>query len=169
MEVKARCHYDDREAVASDLSFVGDPGVTKQSDALDVDVNKMFARYEKGGVLPDMIVRDGRYGDFSDVPTFQEAFNVVKTAEEQFAALDVRVRNQFDNDPVKFLEFATDEKNLDELEKWGLLKPEVVERRIKDRADKAKVVDEAAIAKAKADEDALVERVRARLAQEKQG
>lgn len=125
----ARMQYDKRVPVASDLDFTGDKGLTKQSDAKDCDINAIFRRFEKTGQLPDLIAREPRYGDYSDVPTYQEALDIVNLAEEQFAMLDVTIRNRFENDPSKFLAFATDVKNLDEMEKLGLLKPEVVAAR----------------------------------------
>ena len=42
--------------------------------------------------------------------------------------LPASVRARFDNDPSKFVEFATDEANLAELRSLGLLSPEAVER-----------------------------------------
>lgn len=163
MPVVARGQYDERPVFVSDLDFKDDPGVTKQSDARDCDINTIFRRFEKTGSLPDLIVRDGRYGDFSDVPTYQEACQIVRTAEEQFAALDVTIRNRFENDPSKFLAFATDPKNVDELEKMGLLKPEAVEARKLER----KAEEEAAAAKYAADKDKaekdLIAKVKAEL------
>lgn len=129
MTIIARTQYDERKPLPSDLNFEGDRGLTKQSDLKDCDINKLFEKIAKGGALPDMIIREGRYGDFSEVPDYQEALNIVKTAQEQFDALPVNLRNKFENDPVKFLEFVTDEKNMDELEEMGLLKPEVVASR----------------------------------------
>lgn len=129
METIARSQYDERKPMTSDLSFEGDQGVTKQADLKDTDINAIFKRYERTGQLPNMIVREPRYGDFSNVPDYQEAMQIVKHADEQFQSLDVTVRNRFANDPVKFLEFVQDEKNLDEMEKMGLLKPEIVEQR----------------------------------------
>ncbi|QXP08124.1 MAG: internal scaffolding protein [Arizlama microvirus] len=125
----ARAQYDVRNAFASDLSFEGDKGVTKQSDLKESDINTIFRKFEKTGLLPQMIVKEGRYGDFSAVPDYQEALQIIKTADEQFINLDVDIRNRFANDPAKFLEFATDLKNLDEMEKMGLLKPEIVKQR----------------------------------------
>ncbi|QXP08250.1 MAG: internal scaffolding protein [Arizlama microvirus] len=127
--ITARSQYDERPALASDLSFEGDKGVTKQGDLKDTDINLLFKRFEKTGQLPDMIAKEGHYGDFSAVPDYQEAVNIVRHADEQFAALDVNIRNRFENDPSKFLSFVTDEKNLDEIEKMGLLKPEKVAAR----------------------------------------
>ncbi|QXP08184.1 MAG: internal scaffolding protein [Arizlama microvirus] len=144
--ITARHQYDDRQPLASDLSFEGDKGVTKQSDLKDCDINLIMRRYEKTGFLPDLIVKDGRYGDFSEVPDYQEALNIVKLADEQFGALDVEIRNRFENNPAKFLGFVTDPKNLDEIEKMGLLKPEVLKARVEARAAAA----EAALKAAKA-------------------
>lgn len=136
--ITARSQYDERPSVASDLSFVGDKGVTKIADAKDCDLNEMFRRFEKTGQLPNLIAREGRYGDFSSVPDYQEACEIVRHANEQFENLDVAIRNRFANDPAKFLEFATDPKNLDDMEKMGLLKPEVVKARAeaREKADK---------------------------------
>jgi len=127
--ITARSQYDERCVLASDLSFEGDKGVTKQSDAKDCDINLLFKRFEKTGQLPDVIARNGSYGDFSNVPDYQEACNIVKMANEQFSLLDAPIRNRFDNDPAKFLAFVNDEKNMDEMAKMGLLKPEVVAAR----------------------------------------
>lgn len=142
MVILARSQYDDRPVLESDLSFVGDKGLTKQSDSRDCDINAMFKRFEKSGQLPNMIVRDGRYGDFSNVPDYQSAIGIVRHAHEQFEALDATIRNRFDNDPAKFLAFATDPKNTEEMEKLGLLNEQAMKR----LADKRKAEKEAAIA-----------------------
>lgn len=135
--VVARTQYDPRPVFASDLDFAGDKGLTKQSDSKDCDINLLFKRFERTGQLPEMIVRDGRYGDFSSVPDFQAAHEIVRHAEEQFMNLDAPVRNRFDNDPVKFLAFVSDPKNEDEMEKMGLLNKEALDRRAAARAKAA--------------------------------
>lgn len=150
--ITARHEHMDRPVLKSDLSCAGDPGVTKQSDLRDCDINAIFKKFEKTGLLPDMIVKDGRYGDFSSVPDYQESLQIIHHAQEQFDMLDVEIRNRFANSPEQFLAFVSDAKNIDEIEKMGLLKPEVVAQRAAARAvaDKArweaqkKAADEAA-------------------------
>nr|QJB20273.1 MAG: internal scaffolding protein [Microvirus sp.] len=159
----ARTQYDKRPNLASDLSFEGDKGLTKQSDAKDCDINAIFRRYERTGQLPDMILKNGSYGDFSDVPTYQEALNIVIRAKEQFMALDAGVRNRFDNDPAKFLAFASDEKNYDEMEKMGLLKPEIIAERRAKQAEEVKKAEEAAKVNKEAEYQAMLARIRADL------
>jgi len=101
-----------------------DPSLTKQSEKASCDINTILKRYEKTGILPDLIKQDPRYGDFSDMPTFQEAQAIVIHATAQFEALDAPLRKRFGNDPAEFLAFASDKANIDEMRKLGLLKPE---------------------------------------------
>ncbi|QXP08458.1 MAG: internal scaffolding protein [Arizlama microvirus] len=159
----ARTQYDERPSLASDLSFEGDKGVTKQSDLKDCDINTIFKRYERTGQLPDMIQKNGSYGDFSAVPDYQEACNIVNHAKIQFESLDVAVRNRFDNDPAKFLAFATDNKNYDEMEKMGLLKPEILAERAAKNAADAKAAADAMKANKEAEYNETLARLRADL------
>jgi len=105
-----------------------DPGIacdpseskTQQSAAQECDINYIMQRYEKTGILPDLIKADPRYGDFSAVPDYQKAMEIVAHAEEQFAALDAPIRRRFNDDPANFLGFCEDPQNVDELVKLGL-------------------------------------------------
>lgn len=100
-----------------------DKSQTRQADTDGTDINKIMAKYEKTGTLPDLIVREPRYGDFSDAVDYQEALNLVIFSQHQFANLDAPIRNRFENDPAKFLEFVNDENNRDEIIDLGLAKP----------------------------------------------
>ena len=46
--------------------------------------------------------------------------NVIRAAEEAFNAMPADVRDRFQNDPGRFLEFANDASNYDEALKMGL-------------------------------------------------
>lgn len=112
--------YTDEDADKFGVSFEGQVSLTKQSEADACDINNIMKQYEATGRLPDLIMRDPIYADFSDMGTYQEAMNIVAHANEQFNALDARVREQFDNDPAKFLKFAEDPKNIEALVDMGL-------------------------------------------------
>jgi len=99
------------------------PSLAKQSEKDSCDINVILRRYEKTGILPDLIKQDPQYGDFADVPDFQAAHAIVSMAMAQFEALDAPLRKRFDNDPAQFLAFATDKANLEEMRKLGLAKP----------------------------------------------
>lgn len=95
------------------------PSLTDQSQAAECDVNTIMDRFLKTGVLPG-VDAERLYGDFTSVPDFQEAQNIMRQATTQFASLDARLRRRFDNNPAEFLAFATDPKNGEELVKLGL-------------------------------------------------
>lgn len=97
-----------------------DSSKTKQSFKEECDINNILARYQTTGVLPDLILENPQYGDFSEVPDYHQALNLVSKAHEQFASLDAQVRSRFDNDPAKFLDFATNPQNTHEMVKMGL-------------------------------------------------
>lgn len=97
-----------------------DKSLTKQADAKDADINNIMKKYLKTGVLPNLIKQEPRYGDFSEVSDYLDSMNTVLFANEQFAALSAEVRKQFDNDPAKFLEFASNPENGEEMVKLGL-------------------------------------------------
>lgn len=104
------------------------PSKTSQEFREDADINVLMARYVKTGVLPVHTDRQPFYVDADALPSFQTMQNVLIEAREAFMALPSRVRERFMNDPARFVEFATDEKNIDELRSMGLLSPEAVER-----------------------------------------
>lgn len=96
------------------------PSKTLQADEQNANIHFLMARYEKTGQLPQLIRENPQYGDFSDMPTYQESLNLVIHANNQFAALDAKIRSRFQNDPAQFLAFANNPENLEEMVKMGL-------------------------------------------------
>lgn len=96
------------------------PSKTKQAFKDECDINNIVKKLDQGIPLNDLIKQNPQYGDFSDVPTYQESLNRVIFANEQFAALPSAVRDRFHNEPSEFLEFASNPENLPELVKMGL-------------------------------------------------
>lgn len=101
------------------IDFSGDPGLTDPSHREDCDINTILDRATKTGVMPGTN-KQALYGDFSDVPDYMAAQEIVLQADAQFAALDAKARKRFDNSPTKMLEFMADPDNLDEAIKLGL-------------------------------------------------
>lgn len=94
--------------------------VTKQSFKDECDINVIVKRYRTTGILPEIIKQNPQYGEFADVPSYQEAQEIYLKANEQFMSLNSHVRDRFGHDPGKFLEFATNPKNAEEMIKLGL-------------------------------------------------
>lgn len=123
-------HHRYNRAPRQSVSFLKDgkpqPGRTKQSFKEECDVNLIVAKAQKTGVLP--MKGNPLYGDFSEVPEYQEALETVRVAGDQFRGLPAHMRERFENDPAQFLRFVSDPSNAGEMAKLGLMKPEAVER-----------------------------------------
>lgn len=86
-----------------------DPSATLQSFKDDADINCIIARYENTGVLVDPTVpvsRIPQFGDYSDMPSYQEAQNVLVAANNAFYSLASNIRERFGNDPAAYFEFV---------------------------------------------------------------
>lgn len=122
------CHvHEDQHCARPDgrnpHAFYNDePSLTQQDMSAESDINNIVARALKG--LPVHVNhRQGRYMDVSNIPDFAEAHRIVIQAQQMFASLDANVRERFNNDPEKMIEFLKDEKNRDEAVKLGLMNP----------------------------------------------
>lgn len=95
--------------------------MTKQAFKDEVNINNIVARY-----TPEMLNRplsDDNFGDFSDVPDLHAMYERIENAKESFYMLPSKVRMRFENDPLAFIEFASDARNLDEMREMGLAHP----------------------------------------------
>ncbi|QXP08352.1 MAG: internal scaffolding protein [Arizlama microvirus] len=99
----------------------GSESLVQQSAKDECDVNRIMEKFNKTGLLPQIIKEKPQYGDYSGVADYQTAQNTVIKAQEQFLALPAKVRDRFDNDPAEFLAFATDASNKKEMGSLGLL------------------------------------------------
>lgn len=128
MEFRKHFDYDveaaSREAVVLNI----DPSMTVQEMSEDADINVVMERFGRTGVMPSTVVLP-TYDDFSNVVDYQSALNALIDAGQKFMELPAQLRAKFDNDPQKYLEFCSDEKNADEMEKLGLLSVDAVKRR----------------------------------------
>lgn len=100
--------------------------MTQQQFKDECDINRIMQRYQETGVLVDPMVGTGRqpmFGEFDPEFDLREALDRINLAYEQFNQLPSRIRERFDNSPVKLLEFLRDADNYDEALKLGLVRP----------------------------------------------
>jgi len=124
--VRNEYNYDMDEASVEAGLECKDDSLAVQSQRDEADINTIVRRFGLSGELPQG-VRAPTYGDFEDIVDFQSAMNAVRGAEESFMAMPAEVRSRFGNDPQAFVEFCSDEANLDEMRKLGLAIPAKVE------------------------------------------
>lgn len=127
MESSAYVEIDrDNPALYVDCSDL--PSLTRQEFADECDINKLMAQYEKSGMLPSNLNgATPRYLDVSEVPDLITAMNTLNEATAAFMSLPATVRRDFDNDPIKFINFAEDRENIEKMREWRLAPPAPVE------------------------------------------
>ena len=97
--------------------------LTRTEFAEECDINVIMQRYETTGHLP-LANKEPVYLDLTTVPQdLLSAMDVLSNAENAFAQLPATVRREFDNDPVKFVDFASNPENLSQMQTWGLAPP----------------------------------------------
>lgn len=119
--VRSPYNYDkDAVSFASGLSCP-EPTMAQQQFRDETDINTIVERFGITGQLPTN-VRMPQYGDFLEVVDFHTAQNAIRQAEESFMTLPANIRERFGHDPAAFVDFCSDDANLDEARKLGLVK-----------------------------------------------
>jgi len=99
-------------------------GLTEQNHKDETDINQIVRKYNKTGLIDHLNQFEKQYGDMTGYD-YQDAMNTVAAANTMFEGLPSAIRNKFDNDPAKFINFVDDEANADKLVEMGLAKPKV--------------------------------------------
>lgn len=121
MEFRTPFNYD-RDAASNETALVcDDESLALQSAAEDADINTIVRRFGLTGELPHDVAMP-RSGDFTNIPDFHTAMNLVRSAQEQFDRVPAEIRARFGNDPQAFMNFLEDSNNRDEARRLGLLK-----------------------------------------------
>ena len=97
-----------------------DASLTRQEFLEESDINNIMKRYSAGMPLPSGS-RQPMFGDFSNVPDYAQAFDIVQRSKELFSQLPSAVRDRFANSPENLLAFLQDDKNRDEAISLGLI------------------------------------------------
>lgn len=101
--------------------YFDEPSLTMQSFKDESDINKIVARVRAGHDISNVAARTGQYGDFSNLPSYQDCLNTVNRATGMFNSMSANVRERFGNDVATMVAFLQDPANLDEAVKLGLV------------------------------------------------
>lgn len=125
---------------AKGISFKETTSRTKQSFREEANINNIMAKYVKTGVLVHTPgTRKPLYGNFATGKEYQDTLNEIADIKKQFNLLDSDVRERFQNDPSKALDFMANNENIEESIKLGLL-PELEENTKTDEVPQAEPV-----------------------------
>lgn len=111
--IRTPYNYDTDEASNLHGLACKDKSLAQQQFKDESDINVLFAKYLETGEMPQ-IETTLNYQNFEGPFDFQGAMNAVRAAQEQFAQLPARIKNRFDNDPQKLLDFLDNEENRNE-------------------------------------------------------
>lgn len=120
--IRTPYNYDRDEASNIHGLECKDPSLAQQQFKDQSDLNVLFAKYLETGEMPQ-IQETLTYGNFEGVFDFQSAMNAVRAAQETFDQLPARIKNRFDNDPQKLLQFMNDDENREEAIFLKLIEP----------------------------------------------
>lgn len=116
--------HKDNDDPAFGLDCSNLPSLTRQEFAAECDINTLMAQYEKTGVINHFRQGQPQYVDLTDIPVdLQSTLNILADATAAFMQLPATLRRDFDNDPVKFCDFATNPDNIGKMREWGLAPP----------------------------------------------
>ena len=111
----------DRDAASNESGLeCKDESLAIHSAEDESNINTIVRRFGLTGQLPDQVAMP-RTGDFTNIPDFHTAMNMVRQAEEEFLRVPADIRARFRNDPQEFMQFFEDEANRDEAVKLGLV------------------------------------------------
>lgn len=97
---------------------------TKQAFKDESDINNILKRYNVTGILPDQSRQAlAHFGDFTNVPSYDQALQTVIDSQDAFMQLPATLRQRFANDPQHLLNFLSDSSNRDEAIKLGFINP----------------------------------------------
>lgn len=97
-----------------------DESLAIQSARDEADINTIVRRFGLTGELPSQVAMP-RSGDFTDIPDFHTAMNMIRSTQEAFMSIPADIRARFSNDPQQLMEFLENDANRDEARKLGFL------------------------------------------------
>lgn len=101
------------------ITYTGDECKVDQAQTSLTDVHVLLEPAIRQGLLRHSTKYEGEYDDipFKD---YNEALNIQAHANTMFEELPSKIRNRFENNPAKFLEFTQDPKNVPEMQALGM-------------------------------------------------
>lgn len=114
-----------------------EPTMTQQQFKDECDVNNILSKYKKSGLLTHVNKGKATFGDFTTLEDYQTSVEKVMAAQDSFSKLPSEVRNRFQNDPGKIIDFLSDEKNHEEAVQLGLMQRNILPETLTEQFEKA--------------------------------
>lgn len=117
--LRSSYNYDtDKASLASGFACVGKT-MAQQQFKEECDINTIVENFGLTGQMPQN-VRVPINEEFVESLDYQSSLNIMMEAENAFMQFPAKIRDEFGNDPVKFVNFVSDPANVDRCREWGL-------------------------------------------------
>lgn len=93
--------------------------MTEQAHKDSCDIHHIMKQYEQHGMITHVNQHEGIYADLISYPDFQEAQNRIAEAISVFETIPAEIRQDFGNDPARFLDFIQNPANIEQIEAYG--------------------------------------------------
>lgn len=119
-------YYKDKHGRLRQKRVFKGKSLTQQSSKDDCDINLIMKKHRFNPIKQPEYT-DENFGDFSNIPNYQESLQIVIDADQAFKQLPSSVRKEM-RDPRGMIQFCENEANRDRAIELGLIdKPEKVE------------------------------------------
>lgn len=96
-----------------------DKTLTEQAHLKSCSMSNILNKYKKTGMLNHINNMVGKYEDYPTEMDFHSMQTQIAFAKSMFESIPSHIRAEFDNDPAKFLSFASDPENREHMLKLG--------------------------------------------------
>jgi len=95
--------------------FFTKPSLTQQHFKESTSIDHLMQLYTRSGQSPFRSAEQSgaRYGDFSDLPSYQNVLDRVRLAQSEFDSLDAKTRLQYNNSVELYINSLTDQSQKD--------------------------------------------------------
>lgn len=111
--VRSANNYDTKAVSDATGLHCPEPTLTQQQFKDDANPNVLLEKFKIGEILEQHPLNTN-YGDFTQVTTYEEAHDLLRQAEHEFMQLPLKIRNRFENNPQKLMDFLNNPENRDE-------------------------------------------------------
>lgn len=124
MFLRSSFNYD-RNQVSDETGLLcEDDSLAIQSAEEESNINTIVRKFGLTGELPGDVAMP-KSGDFTNIPDFHSAMNLIRKTQEEFLRVPAEIRARFSNDPQVFMAFVEDDANYEEAKRLGLLRAPV--------------------------------------------
>lgn len=96
------------------VDFSKDKGRTIQEQKQGTDINYIMERFTRTGLIEHVRQNEPQFGDFTGID-FQEMQDQVAKVKQLFDSLPSKVKQQFEHDPQKYLDFIAHQENVQDM------------------------------------------------------